>query len=127
MILRWTSALVLALAFLAHTFSYYVIIADYDIDTAAYIKNCVNKDKPWMHCNGKCQLHKELAQQQKTSDKQVPERRLGNENPLSCNSFFASLEEVNRSLIIIPYAESAPGKTQSMPRSLFRPPASFRA
>lgn len=25
------------------------------------VKNeCVNRDKPWMHCNGKCYLHKQL-------------------------------------------------------------------
>lgn len=28
---------------------------------------CVNKDKPWMHCDGQCQLNKKLADDNKQS------------------------------------------------------------
>ena len=37
-------------------------IITYHFNYNFIVKNeCVNRDKPWMHCNGKCYLHKELA------------------------------------------------------------------
>jgi len=42
--------------FFAQTFSNAVIVAGYYVNTGAYAKNCENKDKPWMHCNGKYQM-----------------------------------------------------------------------
>ncbi len=41
-------------------------MANYEINKDYISKNfCVNKAKPMMHCNGKCHLKKELAQQEK--------------------------------------------------------------
>ena len=31
---------------------------------------CVNRDKPWMHCDGKCYLHKKLVQAAKQQEKE---------------------------------------------------------
>ena len=58
-------------------FVYTLIILSPAIPIADYIINykhisqdlCENKDKPWMHCNGKCHLKKEIK------------KVLGNENP----------------------------------------------
>ena len=47
---------------------------DYYLRTASYAANCVNKDKPMMHCNGKCQMVKKMAQEEE-HDQQAPERR----------------------------------------------------
>jgi hypothetical protein len=41
-------------------------MANYEINKDYISKNlCENKAKPMMHCNGKCHLHKQLAQQEK--------------------------------------------------------------
>jgi hypothetical protein len=41
-------------------------MADYELNKDYITKNfCVNKAKPMMHCNGKCHMRKELAQQDK--------------------------------------------------------------
>lgn len=32
---------------------------DYELNIDWYMENCVNKDKPQMHCDGKCQMTKE--------------------------------------------------------------------
>jgi hypothetical protein len=59
--------LILALVlFLKPTLPVIEYVANYD-----YISKvlCVNKDKPKMHCNGKCHLMKELA---KTSEQEKP-------------------------------------------------------
>ena len=46
------------------TFNTYFIQADFYLNRAYIARNlCVNKDKPMMHCNGKCYLSKKLKQQ----------------------------------------------------------------
>jgi len=66
-----TTILLFTVIFL-QTFSLFVIQADYflnkDYVTKAY---CVNKDKPAMHCNGKCYLARQLKEQEK-QDQQAP-------------------------------------------------------
>lgn len=48
------------------------VYAYYYLDTADFIENlCVNKDKPEMHCNGKCHL-KKVAQENSAKDDKVP-------------------------------------------------------
>ncbi len=85
------AATFLLLCFMAQTFSRAAVIGGYYINTADYAKNCINKAKPKLHCNGKCQLMKKLKQQEK-KDAQDPERRSnGKENVLSSKSFFVSL------------------------------------
>jgi len=78
-------------AFALQTFSRYVIMADYNINTQAYAKNCINKAKPKMHCNGKCQMMKKLQQEEK-KDQQDPDRKGENKlNVLSSKSFFTTV------------------------------------
>ncbi|MCX6204916.1 MAG: hypothetical protein NTZ19_01520 [Bacteroidetes bacterium] len=54
----------LIIAFFAQTFSKGLIVANYYTNTEAYAKNCINKAKPKMHCNGKCQMMKKLKQEE---------------------------------------------------------------
>ena len=66
----------------------------YYTDTGAYAQNCINKAKPQLHCNGKCQLMKKLKQEEK-KDAQNPERRSnGKDEVLSSKSFFASVNNI---------------------------------
>lgn len=57
-------------AVLMHTFSQAIIVADYLVNTELITKVfCVNKEKPKMHCNGKCHLAKQLKKdEEKKSD-----------------------------------------------------------
>jgi len=52
------TAILLLLAFSAQTFSSPFILLDYYVNTAAYARKCVNKAKPKLQCNGKCQVMK---------------------------------------------------------------------
>lgn len=55
----------LTIAIFIQTFSTLIIQADFYINRSYIAKNlCVNKDKPMMHCNGKCYLTKKLNQQE---------------------------------------------------------------
>ncbi|MFI5253200.1 MAG: hypothetical protein ACHQQQ_12310 [Bacteroidota bacterium] len=60
--------ILLALSILLQSFSSLILIAGYEINKA-YITNtfCENKDKPMMHCDGKCHLKKELKEEQEKS------------------------------------------------------------
>lgn len=90
---RFIIASVLIVSFTAQNLGGFMFEIDYYLRTAAYAKNCVNKAKPMLHCNGKCQLAKKMLQEQK-KDQQTPERKTVNRNDitLSAKSFFASIK-----------------------------------
>src|ERR1700712_5525317 len=97
-----------------------VIYIDYYTNTAAFAKNCVNKARPKMHCNGKCQMMKKLQEQEK-KDSQVPERKSFNDEIISSKSFFASVNYFSSDIHLTynPFRECS---TTQMPRSFFHPP-----
>ena len=65
------------LIFMTQTFSNAIIVTDYYINTASFAATCENKDKPQLHCNGQCQMVKQLEKE----DNQVGRMVL---NPASC-------------------------------------------
>lgn len=73
------------------TFNRSFVVYDYLTNTGSYAKNCINKAKPKMHCNGKCQMIKKLQQEEK-KDQQDPDRKGENKlNVLSSKSFFTTV------------------------------------
>ena len=59
-------AIVALLGIMLQTFSQVVVLADYYVHKDYIAKNlCENRDKPMMHCDGKCCLKKKLAKQGK--------------------------------------------------------------
>jgi hypothetical protein len=55
------------------TFSTLVIVADYCANKDYIAKNlCENRDKPKMHCNGKCYLAKKLLKESKEQGSKSP-------------------------------------------------------
>ncbi len=84
------AAILLIIAFIAQTFSGGLVMLNYYTNTAAFAKNCENKARPKMHCNGKCQMMKKLKQEEK-QDQQNPERKLENKTEvLSSKSFYCN-------------------------------------
>ncbi|HMO61429.1 MAG TPA: hypothetical protein PKC39_00260 [Ferruginibacter sp.] len=117
------AALLLTVAFLAQTFSKGFIIADYYANTAAYIKNCINKARPQLHCNGKCQMMKKLAAEEKKAQEQA--EHFGNLKleVLSTKSFFPAL--VQRPSMLISanqYPVFNSGKVTDRSFDFFHPP-----
>lgn len=47
---------------LAQIFQGDFIILDYYTNQKSFAALCVNKDKPQMHCNGRCQMYKKIQQ-----------------------------------------------------------------
>jgi Zn-dependent membrane protease YugP len=84
------AAILLIIAFIAQTFSVGLVMLNYYTNTAAFAKNCENKAKPKLHCNGKCQMMKKLKQEEK-QDQQNPERKSENKIVvLSSKSFYCN-------------------------------------
>jgi hypothetical protein len=125
MLFRRTAAFLLLLVFFAQAFSRYFLVADYYVNTSAYIESCINKDRPWMHCNGRCQLCKKLHRQAGAEDKQSPERRSGNngDEPLYSTAHFSDFNALYVvALTNLRYPQLSAGKPVGMPRDLFHPP-----
>ncbi|QHS60675.1 hypothetical protein [Chitinophaga agri] len=61
--MRYLFAIIVLCGLLLQNFSQVIIMVKYKIDQA-YIASvlCENRDKPDMHCNGKCYLRKQLKQ-----------------------------------------------------------------
>ena len=56
-------------------FSREVTIMSFELNREYIIKNlCENRDRPQLHCDGKCFLAKKLAAQQKQQDKETADR-----------------------------------------------------
>ncbi len=87
--------LVFFVAFFAHTFGNGFYIADYYTNPAKYAKNCINKAKPKLNCNGKCQLMKKIQEQEKNQQKQSESANPPSfEILLNNKTNFASIEQL---------------------------------
>ena len=74
------------------TFSNNIVVFNFYLNQNYIAKTlCENRDKPQMHCSGKCQLQKKINEET-NKDKQTSEQKngIGNE-VLSSKTFFASL------------------------------------
>lgn len=119
--LKLFGTILLIFAFIVQTFTKSFIVAGYYANTAAYAKDCENKAKPKLHCNGKCQMMKKLKQEE-NKDKQSPERKADSrEEVLSSKSFYATLDFT--SVAFTRSYSALPGRAPvDMPHSFFHPP-----
>ena len=68
-------------------------MADYMVNLEAYKKSCINKAKPKLNCNGKCQMLKKMKTQQSETDTNEPAPKFNQlEVVLSSKSFFPSIQ-----------------------------------
>ena len=86
-------AFILLIAFTLQTFGRALVVVDYYTNTAAFAKNCVNKAKPKLHCNGKCQMMKKLKDEEKKQQDQSGRKADVKDEVLSSKSFFTSIQE----------------------------------
>ncbi|WP_018628074.1 hypothetical protein [Niabella aurantiaca] len=119
-------ALFFLTTFAMQTFSQAIMMLDYRINRQAYAKNCVNKFRPKMHCNGHCQLMKKIQEEEK-KNQQNPERKpdFKNEITLFSKSSFPELPFMIRSTSFVYWLMNM-GAEIKMPRFVFHPPAVLR-
>ncbi len=115
------AAIFLTFAIFIQTFSTFIIKADFYINQSYIAKNlCVNKDKPMMHCNGKCYLSKKLKQQ---DGSQTPVSRT---EKFDAQPFFIPnvfLLKNTYTLLQHHYFTKDENKVSSFSPSIFHPPA----
>lgn len=120
--MRFIITSILFIALLAQTFDSAFITLGYYVNSSVYAQNCENKDKPMMHCCGKCQLRKKLEEEEK--EKQNADRRGENKNEviLFSESFFATVIPIVSYQLSLQYPPYSEDKAIRMPRSIFHPP-----
>jgi hypothetical protein len=85
---------------------------------------CVNRDKPMMHCNGKCYLSKKITDQQKKEHSPV-----STTEKFDVQLYFLPVEiAVPHSFIILSktaYLRQEPNLSTARPHSIFHPPTAI--
>lgn len=120
--LKYTFVIILITALMAQTFSRSIAMADYMVNLETYKKNCVNKAKPMLHCNGKCQMLKKMKKQQGDSGTGAPAPKFNQfELVLSSRSFYPSIDVIttNRISSFYTYADDFSSNYLS---AIFHPP-----
>ncbi|MEO8768468.1 MAG: hypothetical protein ABI402_00220 [Ferruginibacter sp.] len=121
--LKRLTATVLLLAFVVQTFSAPFIRLDYYFNQADYAKNCVNKKRPKMHCNGQCQVMKKIQEEEK-QQQQTDERKMGSKvDVLSSKSFFVTTTDLFFQTTAIIYFTQNNDATIQVARLIFHPPS----
>ena len=123
MFIKQIIASIFLLAFAMQVFNKSFVVYDYYANTQAYAKNCENKAKPKMHCNGKCQMMKKLQQEEK-KDQQNQERKGENkiQITLSSKSFFANITSIFKPQSKLSYPFFDDSKEIKVSQPIFRPP-----
>ncbi len=98
--MKYPIVLLFITALFLQSFSRTLVMADYLVNLEAYKEKCINKVRPKLNCNGKCQLYKKINQQDQNKDMQAPVYNQA-DFVLSSKTYFPSLHlhtvEQNRS------------------------------
>jgi hypothetical protein len=99
-----------------------IIVADYIANTANYKANCINKAKAKLKCQGKCQMAKKMAQDEK-EQQEKNEKSLFKVLDLSSKSFFTSITFSAVEFIKIKYQVLNTDKELKRSFEIFHPPS----
>ncbi len=98
----------------------------YQWNRATYIAKCENKDKPMLHCDGKCAFKKQMAAREKSNSKEprlpdsfreIKDIQLFFESPLTIP---VSIAQTTAKICLPPYQAYLP---EAPATGIFRPPA----
>ena len=117
------AAVFLLLALLMQTFSKAVIVVDFYANQETIARTlCENRDKPMMHCCGRCQLRKRLAQED-GKQKGNPERKSETRPQLLFTEWSTDIALVQVLPPSITYTRSvSDNNTLDQPSFCFHPP-----
>jgi len=112
---------VLLFTLILQSFSGAGIFINYYVNYSSYIKNCENKNRPAMHCNGQCQVMKEWKKAENSKNHPIEKPQQRNE-ALSSRSFFAgSPAPPTEMKPMFPTGPASPG-TRDISILVFHPP-----
>jgi hypothetical protein len=117
-------ASILMLLVFVQSFSNWFIYLEYQSNkTFIADKLCINKTKPKLHCNGKCQMMKKIAEEeQNSSHSSNPPRLRLPEVPIQQNNTLAVLHNYKQNKLV--YSSFYQLKEYNAPfMAIFHPPA----
>lgn len=120
--LRQITAYLLLTAFLLQSFGTGLYYLDYYRNRSEYAKNCINKLRPYLHCNGKCQLMKKLQQQQKKEEQERKEDRANAGQIFPPARFISAAAGRPECLLRLHYMMSSDGDPCDRSYPFFHPP-----
>ena len=90
--MKFTIVILLLTALIAQSFTRYLSLTCYLFNLEAYNKICINKDKPKLKCNGKCQILEKSKLQTGENESSADMLKFG-ESDFTCSSkkYFPSL------------------------------------
>lgn len=103
------------------SFRYYAVLADFYLNRDYIVKNiCENRNKPQMHCNGKCHFKKQLQKEEQQQQQNNNRTNKGNSPVLFCNSI--QVYVYPNSIILKSYSFYTSSLSSSFQLALLRPP-----
>lgn len=123
--MRRLLACLLLIVLICSTFSRLLIYAGFEANQE-YISTtlCINKNKPWMHCNGKCYLMKKVQQAEDNEKKEAAKVHLNN----LANTFFQKMDVITFHPLLTAYTihvsfpEYECSYSSRFINTIFRPP-----
>jgi hypothetical protein len=114
----------LMLLILSQSFSKLFVVLEYNLNKDFIAKNlCINKAKPKLHCNGKCQMMKKLAEEEKQNSPNNSTTKIKIQEVLFSNEMNTTTLPVI-ACITLSYNEDRPLVKLNSPVSpIFHPPA----
>ena len=119
--MKKTVVILFLFSILLQTFSSLFIVANYLLNKEYISKNfCENRDKPKMHCNGKCHLMKQLQKQNKKENS--PINGIKEKNEIQYFNETVDFSCLNAFFVIEKFPDFLVEKTTSPSFPVFRPP-----
>lgn len=115
-------AIIISFLILAQSISRTVIAINFNIHQKEISQKCENKNKPMMHCNGHCQLKKELDNQEK-KEQNTPLGSVKDKTELLYFYETTNLNIFSLSEITNRYFSFAQQATVDFANSVFHPPS----
>ena len=95
--MKTSIVILLFAALMAQCLTRSILMVDYLVNIEAYKQSCINKAKPKLQCNGKCQMLKKMKKQDSQSDSNGAIPKFNQSDfLLSSKSYFPSIELKSR-------------------------------
>lgn len=121
---RHCTAILLLLAFAASSFRKAVIVVNFYANQEYIAKNlCENRDKPMMHCYGRCQLRKRLNREADQDKNNAGQRAENKQEVLFLDRFTAALAMPTLTCFDLPYSSYIGQDPIDRAADIFHPPA----
>lgn len=96
------------------------------VNLEAYKEKCINKAKPKLNCNGKCQMYKKINQQDQSSEAEAPKLNQS-EFVLSSKTYFPELQIALNASSVANHTIYKDVFTSNFIGSIFHPPGVLNA